>query len=65
MSGDIDWIQGLLFGLVFMCAYGFHNIGKDFNRTIREHDRICNDLYRLEQKIDSIESGLTELRSRE
>ena len=65
MSGDMDWIQGLLFGLVFMCGYGLYQIGKDFNRQIRENERIFDDLYRLEQKIDSIESGLTELRSRE
>jgi len=62
---SIDWIQGLLFCLCGMCAYGFHNIGKDFNRTIREHDNIYYRLYEIEQKIDSIESGLTELRSRE
>jgi len=65
MSGDIDWIQGLLFGLVFMCGYGFYQIGKDFNRQIREHDNIYYRLYEIEQKIDSIQSGLTELRSRE
>lgn len=65
MSGDIDWIQGLLFGLVFMCGYNFHQIGKDFNRTIREHDNIYYRLYDIEKKIDSIESGLTELRNRD
>lgn len=50
MSGEIDWIQGLLFGLVFMCGYNFHQIGKDFNRTIREHDNIYYRLYEIEKK---------------
>ena len=64
MSGDIDWIQGLLFGLFFMCGYGFHQIGKDFNRQIREHERIFNDLDRIEKKIDDVEQVLNALRNK-
>jgi hypothetical protein len=58
MSGDIDWIQGLVLGLFFMCSYGFYQIGKDFTRQMNNHDRICDDLDRIEKKIDGIENGL-------
>jgi len=64
MSGDIDWIQGLVLGLFFMCSYGFYQIGKDFTRQMNNHDRICDDLDRIEKKIDSIEDRLTGLRNR-
>ena len=58
MSGDIDWIQALVIGLWFMCTYSFYQIGKDFTRQMNNHDRICDDLDRIEKKIDSIEDGL-------
>jgi hypothetical protein len=62
-----DWInvQGALGALIFMSFYQTHQIGKDFNRTIREHDNIYYRLYEIEKKIDSIESGLSELRNRD
>jgi hypothetical protein len=61
-----DWVyvQGALATLVFLSFYQSHQIGKDFNRLIREHDTIFNDLERIEKKIDYIEESLTELRNR-
>ena len=61
-----DWIyvQGVLVSLVFLIMYQSHQIGKDFNRQIREHERIFDDLHRMEKKLDYIEESLTELRNR-
>ena len=47
-----DWIgvEGALGFLMFLCTYGFYQIGKDFTRQMNNHDRICDDLDRIEKK---------------
>ena len=56
--------DAVIVGLLFFCAARLWSLDKDFARQIRDHNRIFDDLDRIEKTIRRIEGDLTELRNR-